>query len=562
MSVVNPVAKILSGWSLLYIFINRRTEAPAVANNSVADMNGLIVLASLVFVIFSLIYYLSRKKLGYWKKKNVPHADPLPILGNYGNYILQKEYPGQMIQKLCLKFKNEPYFGAYYGTEPVLIVKDPEIIKHVLTKDFYYANGRESSNYSNGEIITQNLFFSAGDNWKVVRQNLTPLFSSLKMKNMFYLIEKCTIGFEDMLDDEIKMSNVVEVRKTASKYTMDCICSCAFGVESNTMTQKENNPFQLMADEIFESSRYRGFKIIFRAVWPSIFYRIGLKIFPSTIDRFFFKLLTGVFESRDYKPSPRNDFVDLLLNLKKEDHITGDSISNVKTGNEKKVQLKVDDELLVAQCILFFSAGFETSATTMSFTLYELAKHPEVQKKAAEEVDEFMRRHKNKLVYDCVTELPYLEACMYETLRKYPVLGNLTREVMDDYVLPTGLKLDVGVRIHVPVYHMHNNPEFFPEPHKYKPERFLPENKEQVNPNTFFPFGSGPRLCIGMRFAKMQVMSGLITFLKKYKVELAEGMEEELVFDPKTFLTQPLTNCIALKMTEREGWEQRRFVRT
>nr|ULR85518.1 cytochrome P450 [Spodoptera frugiperda] len=525
-------------------------------------MSGLVVLASLVLVIFSLIYYLSTRNLSYWKKKNVPHDDPLPLLGNYGTYILQKEHPGIMIQKLCKKFKNEPYFGAYYGTEPALVVQDPEILKHVLTKDFYYTSGRESSKYSHGEVTTQNLFFSSGDRWKVIRQNLTPLFSSLKMKNMFYLIEKCAIGFEDMLDDEIKISNVIEARRTCSRYTMDCICSCAFGVESNTMAQKENNPFLLMADEIFESSRFRGFKIIFRAVWPSIFYRIGLQVFPSAINSFFFKLLTGIFESRGYKPSPRNDFVDQLLNLKKEDHITGECLSNVKTGGDKKIHLKVDDELLVAQCILFFSAGFETSANTMGFTLFELAKNPEVQQKAAEEVDEFMRRHNNKLVYDCVTELPYLEACMYEAMRMYPVLGILTREVMDDYVLPTGLKLDEGVRIHIPIYYMHYNPEFFPEPYKYNPERFMPGNKENINPNTYFAFGSGPRLCIGKRFSKMQVMSGLITFLKKYKVELADGMESELEFDPKTLLTQPLHNRIALKLTEREGWEQRRFVRS
>ena len=86
---------------------------------------------------------------------------------------------------------------------------------------------------------------------------------------------------------------------------------------------------------------------------------------------------------------------------------------------------------------------------------------------------------------------------MYETLRMHPVLGILTREVMDDYVLPTGLKLDVGVRIHLPVYYMHHNPDYFPEPEKYKPERFLPENKDDIEPYTFFGFGTGPRTCIG-----------------------------------------------------------------
>ncbi|KAJ8711477.1 hypothetical protein PYW07_008719 [Mythimna separata] len=525
-------------------------------------MNALLVLGSLLVIIFYLVYLLSKRKFGYWKLKSVPYVEPLPLLGNYGRYILQQEYPGQVIQKLCQKFIDQPYFGAFYGTEPVLVVQSPDIIKHVLTKDFYYVNGRESSDYSESEVVTQTLFFSSGDRWKIVRQNLTPLFSSARMKNMYHLIEKCSVVFEDMLDHEVSMSDVIEVRHMSARYTMDCICSAAFGVESNTMSTEENNPFNFMASEIFEASNYRGFKIIFRAIWPAIFYRMGLRVFPSTIDEFFSKLLKGVFQSRDYKPSPRNDFVDLILHLKNEDYISGDSISNAKTGAENKVQLKVDDEMMVAQCVQFFAAGFETSASTMGFTLFELAKNQDVQKKAAEDIDEFLRRHGNKLKYDCVHELPYLDACMHETLRKYPVLGNLTREVMDDYVLPTGLKLDVGVRIHVPVYHMHHNPDYFPEPEKYKPERFLDENKDDIKPYTFFPFGSGPRLCIGMRFAKMQVISGLISILKKYRVELAGGMPETLTFDARTLLTQPKDQGIMLKMIKRDGWEGRRFVRT
>ncbi|KAJ8711474.1 hypothetical protein PYW07_008716 [Mythimna separata] len=525
-------------------------------------MNALLVLGSLLTVIFYLLYLISKRKFGYWKLKNVPYSEPLPLLGNYGRYILQREYPGQVIQKLCQKFIDQPYFGAFYGTEPVLVVQSPDIIKHILTKDFYYVNGREATKYSESEVVTQVLFFSGGDRWKIVRQNLTPLFSSSKMKNMYHLIENCSFVFEDMLDYESKISNVLDMRQISMRYTMDCICSAAFGVESNTMGPEENNPFRYMGHEIFEASKYRAFKLIFRAVWPAIFYKVGLQIFPPSIDQFFSKLLKGVFESRGYEPSSRNDFVDLVLNLKKQDSITGDCISNTKTGADKKIQLKVDDDLLVAQCVQFFAAGFETSASTMSFLLFELAKNQEAQQKAAAEVDDFLRRHGNKLNYECVHEMVYLDACMNETLRKYPVIGNLTREVMDDYVLPTGLKLDVGVRIHVPVYHMHYNPEYFPEPEKYKPERFLPENKDNVEPYTFFPFGSGPRICIGMRFAKMQVMSGLISILKKYRVELADGMPETLILDPRAILTQPKDQGIMLKMIKREGWEGRKFVRT
>ncbi|XP_075983685.1 cytochrome P450 6B5-like [Anticarsia gemmatalis] len=525
-------------------------------------MSALIVATSLLAIIVYLIYVLASKKFSYWEKKNVPHVKPLPIVGNYAKYILLQEYVGKLVQRLCQQFPNTPYFGAYYGTEPVLVVQSPELLKHIFTKDFYYVHGREVSKYCSKEIITQNLFFSGGDNWKIVRQNLTPLFTSAKMKNMFYLIENCSHVLEDTLIRDTKLNDVVEARDLSTRFTMDCICSCAFGVESNVMAAPENNPFAFMAEEIFRASKYRGFLLIFKAIWPAIFYGIGLQCFPSSIDTFFSRLLKGVFESRDYKPSNRNDFVDLVLNLKKEEVISSDSLKSAKTGITETVQLKVDDDLLVAQCVVFFAAGFETSATTLSFTLFELAKKPEAQKRAAEEVDEFLRRHNNKLSYECINELPYLEACVYETIRLYPVLGNLTREVMDDYTLPTGLHLEKGVRVHIPVYHLHHNPDYFPDPETYKPERFLPENKDDIKPFTFLPYGEGPRICIGKRFSKMQVLAGLVTFLKTYRVELAQGMPENVEFDCRTILIQPKDQGLFLKAYKREGWEQRMFVRS
>lgn len=108
-----------------------------------------------------------------------------------------------------------------------------------------------------------------------------------------------------------------------------------------------------------------------------------------------------------------------------------------------------------------------------------------------------MRKRNNKLDYDCVTELQYLAACFDETLRLYPVFSILTREVMEDCTLPTGLHLDKGIRIHIPVYHIQRDPKNFKDPEVFCPERFLPENRHQIKPFTYLPFGEGPRTCIG-----------------------------------------------------------------
>ncbi|XP_075983406.1 cytochrome P450 6B5-like [Anticarsia gemmatalis] len=518
----------------------------------------LLVVIALPLVI--LAAYIARRSQ-YWARKNVPHIKPVPILGNFADYILFRKSLTDVIQELCQNFPNVPYFGYYYGTEPALVVQDPELLKTVMTKDFYFFSSRETSKYVHREMLMTNLFSTYGDEWKVLRQNLTPMFTSAKMKNMFHLIQKCSHVFERTLDQEVKMSNhTIEARSFMARFTMDCIGSCAFGVDTNTMEKVEGNVFTSIGNSIFDIQFSRAFKTIVRVIWPAVFYALRLEVFPKKLESFFKQLMTGIFEGRQYKPTSRNDFVDLILNMKTNQSITGDSLTNTKSPTDKKITLEISDDILVAQCFIFFGAGYETSATTLSFTMYELAKHPEIQERVLQEVDEYLRRNDNVLKYECITEMPYLDACIDETLRLYPVLSMLTREMAEDYTLPDGLRLEKGLRVHLPVIHLHNNPDFFPEPEEYKPERFYGDNKRDIKPYTYMPFGDGPRVCIGMRFAKMQMMAGFITLFKKYRVELADGMKRKLTMEPKSLITQA-KGGINLKLVERDGWEQRLFAK-
>ncbi|XP_072934646.1 cytochrome P450 6B2-like [Epargyreus clarus] len=512
---------------------------------------------SAILVIFisllTLIYYLVQRRFNFWKKRKVPFVEPSFIFGNYKDHILLKRFLPFVTQEICEKFPDAPYVGTFFGTDPALVVKDPELIRIVTTKDFYYFSSREVSDHTHHEVMTQNLFFTHGDRWKILRQNFSPLFSSSKMKNMFYLIKNCATGLEAFIDENIQKCPNMEVTDLMARYTIDGISSCAFGVDAKTLdTDGETNPFKTISEQILEVSTVRALKFNSRCMWPKIFYGLGLKVFHLHVNEFFHKILTGVFESRQYKPTAKNDFVDLILNMKVNYNnvITGDSLSNLKTGDNKKIDLVLDDEILVAQCVVFFVGGYETSAFTLSFTLYELAKHQEAQNRAIAEVDDYWQRHENGLDYDCVNDLPYVAACVDEALRLYPVLGTITREVIEDYTLPTGLHLEKGARVHIPVRYLHYHPDYFPEPEKYRPERFLGEERKNVKSYTYMPFGEGQRICIGKRFAKMQMMAALVTILKKYRLELAEDTPQTVELEPRSILPHPVGG-IRLKFVQR-----------
>ena len=192
----------------------------------------------------------------------------------------------------------------------------------------------------------------------------------------------------------------------------------------------------------------------------------------------------------------------------------------------------------MAQGWIFFIAGYETTATTLSFCSYELALHPEVQEKLFEEVESAVDS-KGEINYETLSKLPYLDAVLSETLRMYPPVIRLERRAMTDrYKLgDTGLVLNKGQEIEIPVYAIHHSEEFYPNPDKFYPERFLPENRNQIKPYTYLPFGAGPRNCIGMRFALMEAKLGIAQIVRRFRFFRTEETAVPLQFRPFFRLT-------------------------
>lgn len=312
----------------------------------------LIILSTTVIVLVSILIHLKLKeKYSYWKYKGVIHEEPSFLFGSYRNYALQKEYIGYVVQKICAKYPNEPFIGAYFGTEPVIIVKDLELVKTVMAKEFNHFNSRDIMDYVHKEVLGRSVLFSNGDNWKLARLTLSPMFSMSKMKTMFHLLEKCAYNFEDFVDN----LKEYDMRDLMAEFTMDTITSCAFGVELNQMSR--NNGFRRIGHMFFNHNVFSYTFVVVRFLWPGVFYKLGLTVFPGFIYKFFRKLLVKVFEVRNYKASSRQDFIDFLLIAKE---------------NNKAV----DDDFMVAQSAAMFLAGYETTATSLAFTLYELAKNP------------------------------------------------------------------------------------------------------------------------------------------------------------------------------------------
>ena len=203
------------------------------------------------------------------------------------------------------------------------------------------------------------------------------------------------------------------------------------------------------------------------------------------------------------------------------------------------------------QCILFFVAGFETTATTISNCLYNLAVNPEIQERLAEELDSALDGIEvdSPQYFDIINnQIPYLEATIKETLRMCPPVVRLQRRVgVDNYKL-AGVPLEKGVIIEVSTYAVHHDPDYYPNPERFDPERFMPENKANLVPYTYLPFGQGPRNCIGMRFAYQEIRLCLAKIIRDYRFSKSIHTQIPLKYNAIGVLS---AKNIALKVGKR-----------
>lgn len=208
--------------------------------------------------------------------------------------------------------------------------------------------------------------------------------------------------------------------------------------------------------------------------------KIKMQVTPKNIQDFFLKIVVETVEYREKNKIRRNDFLDLLLQLK----------NNGKYDGEQKEIGKISFTDLAAQCFMFFLAGFETSTTALSYALYELSINQELQDKTRAEIEKVLKNYNGEVTYESVMAMEYCGQVINESLRKYTPGNVLLRICTKDYPVPgTNHVIERGMNLMLPMHAIHNDPEYFPDPDKFDPERFSPEEVKKRNSFTFLPFG-------------------------------------------------------------------------
>ncbi|CAF0993668.1 unnamed protein product [Adineta steineri] len=488
--------------------------------------------------------YLLWQRYQYFSRRGIPTPPfrffygHLKTLWNAASFHRQLETWTQQYGKI---------YGIYQGTAPTLVVSDPDFLQEVFIKQFSVFPGRR-------ELLTgkiPNLFSSSGPSWHRYRHVINPTFSAAKLKMMSPLINGCISNVMDKFDDHVRNGNEFNIYIYYKRMTMDVICRCAFGID----TDIQNNPDNIYLKKIDEFFA-RGFQMDgfhkFAQLAPEIaniitemyFGLNNVKVFLNThilplistkrldelSNMWLLTRLDPIIEQRLKTPTSRVDLLKLMLDVMTDEPIN----DQVQDSNSSKANHRLTRKEVTINILVFMAAGYETTSTALAYATYALAKHPEVLQKLQAEIDRFLssddsmsdEETKKYPDYDIVAQMSYLDMFVSEVFRMYPIANAaIQREASYDTVIK-GIKIEKGTLVHADIFTVHYDPELWgPEdPHLFYPERHATKR----HPMAYLPFGAGPRHCIGMRFALIEIKILLIRLLQEYTILPGEHLESKL----------------------------------
>ncbi|XP_073242641.1 cytochrome P450 3A2-like [Porites lutea] len=426
----------------------------------------------------------------------LPGPRPWPWVGNLPDFL---RYGGMHKMLLNYFYKYGRVHTICIGRQPAIVVTDPEMIKQITVKEFWKFPNRPPFVRPSPPLDSA-LFIARDDKWRRVRNTLTPTFTASKLKQIVPIIEEASNTLVTKMQKFSETGESVEVVQLFSLFALDVIMKAAFGVESNIQV-KPDPVFVEKARSVFQTPLWVRFFSMF-PFWE-YFSRF---VSPLQNVDYFSAVQKEVLDRRRQQGfSGNRDLVQLMLEAH-EENIDGVS--------------RLSDDEVTAQSVAFLVAGYETTGNTLTSIAYYLATHPDIQDRLIREIDEVLASSGDKPLYDIVQGAVYVDQVISEALRLSGPAFLLLRECAEETVIK-GVRFPKGVGVNIPTYVLHHDPEVWDKPQEFNPDNFSPESKQKRDPYSYLPFGTGPRQCIGMRLALLEIKQGLFKIMQRFKFERA-----------------------------------------
>ncbi|XP_032690305.1 cytochrome P450 4C1-like isoform X2 [Odontomachus brunneus] len=475
----------------------------------------LIIVVIIAFAYHCCVHYSRDGRL----INQIPGPKILPVLGNLLLFQKTREQLWCLLRTLSDQYGTTfRFWGLHYG---VVSIRHPDDIELILNNTKHIGKGQMYDLLR--PWLNDGLLLSTGAKWHSRRKMLTPTFHFSILREFTNILTEEGKRMVQKLKDVGDMVEV-DIELFISEHTLNIICETAMGTSPHNLGT--------MQEKYRHKVHQLGQLLIYRIVRPWLFNDIIFALTPKGREQK--KILQNlhgftekiIAERKMYHKRTNNKE---LHNIANNDPI---EIDNAEIHGIRKKRIAMLDLLISTsqennlsdldireEVDTFTFEGHDTTSMAICFTLLLLAEHKDIQDRVREEVKTVMQQCEGKLTMTSLQNLPYLERCLKESLRLYPSVYFITRITAEDVQLRDSYVIPRGTITHLNIFDAHRDPNFWPNPDVFDPDRFLPEKIQKRHPYSYLPFSAGPRNCIGQRFAMLELKAIIALLVHNFYLE-------------------------------------------
>ena len=399
--------------------------------------------------------------------------------------------PIPLLNETIAKY-GDTYITYIGGKTKTVITIDPKLIQHVLQKNHSKYQKSKMQTDLLAKYIGKGLLTTNGSYWLRQRRLIQPGFHKKKLASLVHIMNTEIVTFCDELSQRIKMSPELDISQEMMKLTLRVVSRSLFS------TGIKNEDIEKLGKIIVRLQRaiVNDIRQPYFAWWRKL---SGYDKESIQLAKESYQLISQIIDARKASSAPSGDLLDMLLAVRYADT------------NEPMTDQQVLEEALV-----LFVAGHETSANAMSWMIYLLSQNKKYKQEIVSEIDE--SKADNHSLED-VMSWAKISNGISETIRLYPPAWITDRVVLEEDEFE-GLQLNVGDIVSPYIYGVHNSAKIWRDHNVFDPERFMGEKRKQIPAFAYFPFGGGPRLCIGQQFALTEMQLIIFHLYQRFEFEL------------------------------------------
>ncbi|XP_072938758.1 cytochrome P450 4C1-like [Epargyreus clarus] len=438
----------------------------------------------------------------------IPGPKDVPFFGNAFNVVLPTDELFIFLRDMYKTFGGMTKLYAFHLR--CVSVYEPDDVELILSTTRF--NDKDKPYTFLKPWLSDGLLISNGSKWQHRRKMLTPAFH-------FNILKKYTQTFTEQTEEFLQtVKGEVGKEKTdliplISRTTLHIITETAMGIsidEGNDSIMKS----------YFDAVYIVGECVVKRLC--RVLYFIDAVFNMSALGRAQKQALKNLHGFTDKVIRERKEFIarNSLTEFTDDNEVYGKkgrlAMLDLLIQNEKDE--KIDVKGIREEVDTFMFEGHDTTAMALSFMIMRIANEPEVQENIYDEMRKIFGTSQRLPTMTDFNDMKYLECCIKESLRIYPSVPFIAREITEETVL-SGYTIPPNTEVHIHIYDIHHRADIYPNPEKFIPERFLPENNLKRHPYAYIPFSAGPRNCIGQKFAMLEMKTVLSGLLRRFRVE-------------------------------------------